>query len=73
MDIFQFLNANASADLVEVIDRIVGPNIHELTAEKILLAYFSFMNSGKAREKIVALLNKQVKENLFNYKGSEII
>eukprot|EP00347_Sterkiella_histriomuscorum_P021295 403334504 len=73
IQIFQMIHRDASADVVEVVDRIVGNNIHDINAGSILQAYLSFLSSGKARTKILALLGKRVREELFNYTGSEIV
>ena len=58
---------------MEILDRVVGKNIYDATPSDILNAYQGFAASGKARSKIMMLLNKHLVSNLFHYNAYEIL
>lgn len=56
------LMADASSELVEVFDRIIGKNIDELSASEVFYAYmgFSYAERAQVRPKIFGLLIKRL-------------
>lgn len=67
------ISNDGNKDVVEILDRIVGRNIHDASASDILDAFRAFASSSKSRAKILALLSKKVCENFVHYSAQEII
>ena len=57
----------ASADLIEILDRIIGKNVYDIPLERLVHAYLAFGTSGKARAKIMGLLQKRIRDELYNF------
>lgn len=53
----------ASAEVTEILDRIIGGSIHDVPVEKLIPTLKAFMSTEKARDKIIHLLLKQIKDH----------
>ena len=62
----------ASERTVELLDRIIGNGIYEVTAQQILPTLKAFMTTGSARPKIFQVLMKRVKDHVDEYSLSEL-
>jgi hypothetical protein len=62
----------ASAELVEVLDRIIGGNVYELESNLLIPCFKAFAASGKAREKILIVLFNRIKSKLNHFTIDEL-
>ncbi len=49
---------------IEILDRIIGGNVHDISADQAYNALKAFMSSSHTRTKIFHVLIKRIKENI---------
>jgi hypothetical protein len=64
IDIVRGVSGYASAELMELLDRIIGNGIYEITAEQVIPTLEAFLSSEHSREKIFQVLIKRIKDNV---------
>jgi uncharacterized membrane-anchored protein YjiN (DUF445 family) len=72
VNLLQGAHSFASAEVIEILDRIIGGNIHEVETARLLPTLKAFMSTDKAREKILHLLLKQVREHVDEFTLREL-
>jgi hypothetical protein len=60
----QSVHGYASPETIELLDRIIGGNIHDVPVENVLPTLKAFMGSEHTRPKIIQLLIKKLKDNV---------
>jgi hypothetical protein len=64
LNLLQSVHGYASPETIELLDRIIGGNIHEVPVENVLPTLKAFMGSEHTRPKIIQLLIKKLKDNV---------
>jgi hypothetical protein len=54
----------ADAETIEILDRIIGGNIHSIQVHDAIISLKAFMVAEQARPKIFAVLLKHIKDNV---------
>lgn len=64
---------HGSQDLINLLDKVIGPQAHQLSGQTALNVLAGFLFSGKARIKILDALYTVVKKELVTYTLEELI
>ena len=64
VNLLQAVQSYASAETIELLDRIIGGNIQDVPVESILPTLKAFMGSEHSRPKIIQVLVKKLRENV---------
>ena len=72
VNLLQGVHPYASAEVTEILDRIIGGNIHDVSVDKLIPTLQAFMSCEQARDKIFHVLMKQIKEHVDEFTLREL-
>ncbi|CDW73534.1 UNKNOWN [Stylonychia lemnae] len=71
--LIQSIHSEVSQEVIEVLDRIIGRDIDNISISQIIPTMVAFLQSGKSRDKIIQALIVKSKKEMYHFTANELV